>query len=168
MTYGHPALGTGALAPERLAEANINPETGLATDYLNHFNEVVMLLEMLPDMPDCVEDVLAWRPLDYVSHFEQSHFSEKQLAVLAYRAAPAALRGRLAAVVARIDAAVGDAQARLVNAEDLPAVSAEVAGKGVSVIRPLVAEAGAIIHGHVDHLDGDETKSQAAIDLLFA
>ena len=25
----------------RLADANINPRTGLATDYLNHFNEAV-------------------------------------------------------------------------------------------------------------------------------
>ena len=30
----------------------INSQTLLATDYLNHFNEVVMLLEMIPDMPD--------------------------------------------------------------------------------------------------------------------
>lgn len=41
---------------ERLRVANINPRTGLATDYLNHFNEAVMLLEMIPDMPECAED----------------------------------------------------------------------------------------------------------------
>ena len=35
----------------RLRAANINPRTGLATDYLNHFNEAIMLLEMIPDMP---------------------------------------------------------------------------------------------------------------------
>jgi hypothetical protein len=28
----------------RLRAANINPRTGLATDYLNHFNEAIMLL----------------------------------------------------------------------------------------------------------------------------
>ena len=39
-----------------LSAANINPRTGLATDYLNHFNEAVMLLEMVPDMPECAED----------------------------------------------------------------------------------------------------------------
>ena len=42
----------------RLRAANINPHTGLATDYLNHFNEAVMLLEMVPDMPECAEDFL--------------------------------------------------------------------------------------------------------------
>jgi hypothetical protein len=48
---------------ERLRVANINPRTGLATDYLNHFNEAVMLLEMVPDMPECAEDFLTWSPL---------------------------------------------------------------------------------------------------------
>jgi len=31
----------------RLADANINPTTGFAIDYLNHFSEAVMLLDML-------------------------------------------------------------------------------------------------------------------------
>jgi len=39
-----------------LRAANINPPTGLATDYLNHFSEAVMLLEMVPVMPECAED----------------------------------------------------------------------------------------------------------------
>ena len=52
-----------------LRAANINPRTGLATDYLNHFNEAVMLLEMVPDIPECAEDFLAWTPLTYPEHF---------------------------------------------------------------------------------------------------
>ena len=42
----------------RLADANINPATGLATDYLNHFNEAIMLLEMLSSCPECRDDFL--------------------------------------------------------------------------------------------------------------
>src|SRR5262245_28249336 len=48
---------------QMLRDANINPRTGLATDYLNHFNEAIMLLEMIPDMPECADDFLEWRPL---------------------------------------------------------------------------------------------------------
>ena len=51
------------------AAANINPRTGLATDYLNHFNEAIMLLEMVPDMPECAEDFLDLDPLSYAEHF---------------------------------------------------------------------------------------------------
>ena len=54
---------------EQLRAANINPRSGLATDYLNHFNEAIMLLEMVPDMPECAEDFLTWTPLSYAEHF---------------------------------------------------------------------------------------------------
>jgi hypothetical protein len=62
-----PAIATqtdqnGAGSAAALAAANINPQSGLATDYLNHFNEAIMLLEMIPDMPDCVEDFLIGGP----------------------------------------------------------------------------------------------------------
>ena len=92
-------LGHGALSREALIAANVNPDTGLATDYLNHFNEVIMLMEMLPDMPDCVEDVLAWEPLDYCSHFEMSALKDKDIAVLAYQSAPQAVKAHLETLV---------------------------------------------------------------------
>jgi hypothetical protein len=72
----------------RVASANINQESLLATDYLNHFNEVAMIMEMLPDMPDFVEDVKAWEPKSYKQHFQDSTFSEKELAVAAYDCVP--------------------------------------------------------------------------------
>src|SRR6201995_1872584 len=70
-----------------LRAANINPRTGLATDYLNHFNEAIMLLEMVPDMPECVEDFLGWQPLSYCEHFTASNFKARDLAVEAYGSA---------------------------------------------------------------------------------
>ncbi len=50
-------------------DTNVNDDTYLATDYLNHFNEIVMLLEMIPDMPDILEDAKEWRPKSYDQHF---------------------------------------------------------------------------------------------------
>src|ERR1700754_419764 len=75
-----------------LRAANINPRTGLATDYLNHFNEAIMLLEMVPDMPECVEDFLTWTPLSYAEHFWASNFKARDLAIEAYESADPALR----------------------------------------------------------------------------
>jgi len=40
----------------------INPQTGLCTDYLNHFNEAIMVLEMLSTVPESIDDFLTWRP----------------------------------------------------------------------------------------------------------
>src|ERR1700749_1605977 len=76
-----------AVRAAELRAANINPQTGLATDYLNHFNEAIMLLEMVPDMPDCAEDFLAWSPLSYAEHFTASKFKAKELAISAYESA---------------------------------------------------------------------------------
>jgi len=92
---GHPtprqALPDAARAAE-LRAANINPRTGLATDYLNHFNEAVMLLEMIPDMPECAEDFLAWHPLSYAEHFTASNFKARDLAISAYNSADPIIR----------------------------------------------------------------------------
>ena len=165
-----PVLGAGDLAAERLEQANINAQTGLATDYLNHFNEVMMLLEMLPDMPDCAEDVLEWEPLDYEGHFENSTFKDKQLAIKAYYAAPAFLREHLEAHVAEIDVLVGQIQEQLRQSADAALVAADIAYRATHEIKPLIALAGAVIHGHVEpeatQHEGDG--AQAEIDALFA
>src|SRR5215207_4695316 len=76
-----------AIDPARLAAANINPKTGLATDYLNHFNEAIMMLEMLPAMPECVEDLLQWRVMSYREHFLATHQKHRDLVLAAYETA---------------------------------------------------------------------------------
>jgi hypothetical protein len=82
------------LAEIRLAVrgSNINEETLLATDYLNHFNEAVMLLELLPEMPDFIDDVKSWRPKTYEQHFLDSGLSISSLAIQAYGLAPVRYR----------------------------------------------------------------------------
>ena len=72
----------------RLTGTNINEKTLLATDYLNHFNELVMVLDLIPDMPDCLEDAREWVPKSYEEHFADSQFSDAALAIEAYANAP--------------------------------------------------------------------------------
>src|SRR6186997_3167480 len=79
----------------RLTAANINPNTGLASDYLNHFNEAIMLLDLLPTTPECIVELIGWEPLSYEEHFAASHFKEKDLAIAAYQAAEPAARAQL-------------------------------------------------------------------------
>lgn len=160
-------LGEGVLGADTLAAANINPATGLATDYLNHFNEVVMLMEMLPDMPDCAEDVLDWQPLDYCSHFRQSVFKDKDLAVLAYRAAPNAVRAHLETLILQINGEVERAQSVLRETTS-PEACANIARLATEEIKPLIAAASGAIHGRADdeHELNDEA-AQASVDALF-
>ena len=65
----HAQNGSPALDPARLAAANINPKTGLASDYLNHFNEAIMLLDLLPTTPECIVELIGWEPMSYEEHF---------------------------------------------------------------------------------------------------
>ncbi len=78
---------------ERCFEAaNINQISYLATDYLNHFNEVVMLFWMVPDMPEIFEDIETWRPKTYVHYFEDSDFRMKEAVIRAYELSPPPFR----------------------------------------------------------------------------
>src|SRR5438093_11189566 len=115
-TVSQPARMHGQTGPgsdgwaERLRVANINPRTGLATDYLNHFNEAVMLLEMVPDMPECAEDFLTWTPLSYAEHFWASNFKARDLAIEAYELSDAKVEfDNLTASMTSILTAVGTA-----------------------------------------------------------
>jgi hypothetical protein len=130
----------------RLRAANINPRTGLATDYLNHFNEAIMLLEMIPDMPDCTEDFLSWTPLSYTEHFTASNFRARDLAIEAYEAADATVRtefDNITSTMTSILTAVGQGM-REVHQDKTRATLAEQA---TAWVKPLVALAGGLIHG---------------------
>ncbi|HEY2213158.1 MAG TPA: hypothetical protein VGH62_16365 [Bradyrhizobium sp.] len=130
----------------KLRAANINPRTGLATDYLNHFNEAIMLLEMIPDMPDCAEDFLSWRPLSYRQHFAASTFSARELAIAAYDAADPVIRGEfdsLTGAMTSILTAVGTAMREARQHRTRATLAAQATGW----VKPLVALAGGIING---------------------
>lgn len=77
---------------EKVKGTNISGQTLLATDYLNHFNEIVMLFDMLPDMPDMIDACKEWEPKGYKAHFADSTFSDKQLAIEAYDRVPTKYR----------------------------------------------------------------------------
>jgi hypothetical protein len=140
---------TGPDAEARAAQlraANINPRTGLATDYLNHFNEAIMLLEMIPDMPECVEDFLGWNPLSYREHFAASNLKAREITIEAYDAADAGIRAEFDNITGSMTAiltAVGAAM-RQANQDTTRATLAEQAACWV---KPLVALAGGIING---------------------
>ena len=139
----------GPDAEARAAElraANINPRTGLATDYLNHFNEAIMLLEMIPDIPECAEDFLEWTPLSYAEHFTASNFKARDLAIEAYESANATVRtefDNITSTMTSILTAVGAAM-REVHQDKTRATLAEQA---TAWVKPLVALAGGIING---------------------
>src|SRR3954469_4123553 len=129
-----------------LRAANINPRTGLATDYLNHFNEAIMLLEMIPDMPECAEDFLTWRPLSYCEHFMASNFKGRDLAIEAYDTADVGIRAEvdnITSTMTSILTAVGSAM-REARQDKTRATLAEQA---TGWVKPLVMLTAGVING---------------------
>src|ERR1700757_1058272 len=121
-----------------LKAANINPRTGLATDYLNHFNEAIMLLEMIPDMPECATDFLEWHPLSYAEHFIASNFKARDLAIEAYESADAKIRtefDHVTTTMTSILTAVGDAMRE--TTQDSTRIT--LARQATNWVKPLVS-----------------------------
>lgn len=147
-----------AARAQRLREANINPRTGLATDYLNHFNEAIMLLEMIPDIPECVDDFLDWTPLSYREHFAQSNFKGRDLAISAYDSTDLAIRtefDNITTTMTSILTTVGSAMRQARHLETRTVLAEQAAGW----VKPLVTLAGSMINGGSN--DADE------IDLIM-
>lgn len=167
-----PKEDVGALlTPSVLADANINPATRLATDYLNHFNNVVMLLELISSMPECADEVLSWQPVSYEDYFAHSHFRHRDLAILAYRHADPVLRGRFDGMVEALNTSMLMAQAMLSGEDPLdPETDFHLRELVDQHLKPLIAETGGLINGTITvapmtHLLPDT--AQDSIDELF-
>ena len=130
----------------QLRAANINPRTGLATDYLNHFNEAIMLLEMIPDMPECAEDFLGWQPLSYREHFTASNFKARDLAIEAYDSADASIRAEFDNITAAMTSILTAVSAAMREAKQ-DKTRATLAEQATGWVKPLAALAGGIING---------------------
>ena len=156
----------GAGGAGRLADANINPATGLATDYLNHFNEAIMLLEMLSSCPDCRDDFLGWRPKSYREHFEASRFKGRALAIAAYDAADPSLRGCLDTLAGTMTAVLEATRAAM-SSDIAPESAVALAEHAAALLRPLVARAGAVINGENTADAGEPVTPQAVVDALM-
>lgn len=148
----------------RVEGTNINGQTLLATDYLNHFNEIVMLLEILPDCPECFEDARRWQPKGYQRHFADSTLSDRELAIEAYCHSPSQFRQPFERIVEHMDNLVMFALRRLddpVANQDVNAIRRIAVAVG-NRLEALIAMASGIIHGNV------ATVGQRDIDAMLA
>lgn len=146
--------------------ANINPATGLATDYLNHFNEAVMLLDMLAQCPDSLNDFLDWTPMSYREHFTASRLRDREAMIAAYETAEPEARRQLDALTAAMTTMIEATRITLRRSAP-PAQAGAIAAHIVAMLKPLIARAGAAING-APQLAGGGKPPQAAVDRLLA
>jgi len=148
---------------ERLNGTNVNSVTLLATDYLNHFNEFVMLLDLVADSPELHDMLCDWEPKSYIAHFAESGFADKELAIEAYALSPPLYRDPYDETVEQLNMLIGTIQDGLkaLNGDDNhDRISASVKASATE-IRRLVDVASAVTNGITT------TSRQDEIDQMF-
>ncbi|MDP2699708.1 hypothetical protein [Thalassospira sp.] len=154
-----------AVWQQRVEGTNISSASLLATDYLNHFNEIVMLLEMVPDMPDMIEDCKEWAPKSYQDHFRDSGFSDRELAIAAYDHVPEKYRRPFEETVDHMNAIVARATDQLeVAIENGPPEQVQLTARAATgALQRFMDVASAIIHGSAKTMSQDEIDAAMAL-----
>jgi len=147
---------------------DINPQTGLCTDYLNHFNEAIMVLEMLPAIPEAIDEFLAWEPRSYVQHFATSNFRNREAVIAAYQRADKTTREALDALADTMNAMLSATRDVIKNSNSATATGA-LAQNAVMRLTWLVARAGMVINGRLAERarSPEASAPQAAVDALL-
>ncbi len=159
----------GGRARARRAEALVNPASGLANDYLNLFNEIVMLIETLPSMPELFEDIQRWHPTSYRDYFRRSILPGRGSAIENYDRLDARFRRSFEDVVEDLDRRSTGAVAAVrrqfkTHGEDIPALSAVCTRAGANIRGALDKATSLVNHGEI--VTSDVVQNRA--DLLMA
>jgi hypothetical protein len=147
----------------RLRAANINPATGLATDYLNHYNEIAMSVASLADIPEMRDEVLGWRPVGYPAHFLRTRYADQGLVIAGYIAAPRHVKAQFLAARAALDARLVALQARLAAGDGSPGKL----GAEANAIFADIARLGGIINGGRSASLLERSAEQDLVDSFF-
>ncbi|MDJ1157788.1 hypothetical protein QNA08_06030 [Chelatococcus sp. SYSU_G07232] len=151
------------------APCDARPATGgLSTDFLNRYDEALMLIELSAQEPSCIEDLRAWRPASYREHFAASPLRQAAVALAAYDALPADARAPFDELVATLDGLTLTTTAALADAataDDRAAIVAVAA----PAFRRLIGKAASFINANGTTMPPlDLAEVQALIDELMA
>jgi len=148
---------------KKLPGSNIDPRSLLSTDYFNHFNEVIMMLNMLPDMPELLDDVDTWQFKTYTEHFSESGLGWGNLAIEAYFKAPSDTREKFDRLAIQMNDMITETRRLLRNALEDGNLEKfkEMALMHSMELQGMVDDGGAMVHGYKGAVD------QAVIDKMF-
>jgi hypothetical protein len=154
-----------------VAEELVNPASGIANDYLNLFNEVVMLIEQLPNMPELIDDLKAWRPTTYEDYFLNSPLPGRSSALEAYKQLDAGFRKEFEQVVAELDQQSTGVAATIrlhmrARAETDPDGLESICARGGAAIRDTLERATAIVNEGLKGIERYKRAKRARLDRI--
>jgi hypothetical protein len=148
----------------RVAPTTIDDGTFLSTDYFNAFNEVIMLLGMLHEMPEMFDEVREWRFRTYEEHFRESGLALAPLAIEAYGHVDPSIRAEFERNVAQLRLTIEtarDALARMIDRGEFGRFKNSAIDYSMQ-LQALVDAGSAIVHGGTT-----QVADQCAIDDMF-
>jgi hypothetical protein len=127
------------------SSVTINPATGLAIDYLDHLDETVMLLELLATNPHVAGEFHTLQPKRYREFVASLRGAQRRRAMAAYDTADRAACARLDLLVECMSDVL--AATREAMPQSPMHATGMMANRAAAWLRPLVAEASALING---------------------
>lgn len=140
----------------------------LSNDYLNHYSEVLMLLEMAPYDPEVGAELMHWHPVDYVSYFGSSELRRAAAALAAYEALPAVRRDAFEKLIREMDSLAVMATFALQPPCEVES-AAVVVEMTAPALRRLIAQAAAFLNSGGEAIAPDDSseEAQAVIDQII-
>jgi hypothetical protein len=163
--FSEDCLDHAAPQPARRSEGGV---AGLSNDYLNHFNEPLMLIELAALDAEVITDLNEWRPVDYPRYFQASQLRRAPEARAAYDRLDADRREAFEQLVRALDQLVATA-IRALRPPCEPQDAALVAAVTAPAMRRLIGQASAFLNsGGRDLPDSSEVEeAQSVIDRLL-
>lgn len=149
------------LTEKILVEASVNPHSLLATDYLNVFNEALMLMGMAADDPEMLEELEDWSAPDYIDHFEQTNFKGKDVVAAAFEAADSKRRDSFVRRSKTLELLIQTEVAVMMNSAAEGILGDEEVATTVDMLQTYAAKLDGLIHA------GGGNSAQDAADALF-
>ncbi|WP_421899999.1 hypothetical protein [Niveispirillum sp.] len=126
-----------------------------------------MLLSMLGDMPDMLDEIVAWTPKTYRQHFEDSGLAFAPIAIEAFDHVPMEYRVPFDETINDMNSLIVEAVATLSPMRDDTDMLGFTAGDYWRRLQELVDRGSAIVHGSVQDHNPAVTMDQSEIDDLF-
>jgi len=147
-----------------LCHSGVDAATGLATDFLNQYNELSMCLGIVAQDADLLAEILAWQPRSYEAHFHATGFTDTAFIIEAYCLSPVECRSRFDTQTGQLNATIAEGLTAIARSAtdrragtDLENTALWLAGE---VERQVLALGGII--------NGARSETQDSVDALFA
>jgi len=128
-------------------------DSSLTGTYLNQFNEMVKLIEQLPDTPELIGDILSWQPTSYQDFFNASAMPGRVSAADVYASLNRCLRESFEGVVDDLDCKALGTVAVIrhhykTHGEARPDIMTEICSRAGTHLREVLGKANDLV-GHV-------------------